>query len=96
MTVVYGPGVRIDFSTTRRPSTVRDLSIRDGKTGWGVYDVDAKSIYPIMYKQLSCFVVKCPSDQIWSCFATGNGAFGVLVTRWFLRRVRVFRFENQL
>ncbi len=44
MTVVYGPGVWIDFSTTRRLSTIRDLSIRDGTTGWGVLDVGAKSI----------------------------------------------------
>ena len=80
MAVVYGPGVRMEFSTTRRASIVRDLSIRDGTTGWGVYDVGAKSIYPIMHKQLCCFLIIRSDDQIWSCFAPGNGAFGALVT----------------
>ncbi len=89
MTVVYGQGVWMKFSTTRRLSTARDLSIRDGTTGWGVYDVGAKSIYPIIPQQLSCFVVGCPCDQIWSCFTPGNDAFDALVTIWFLRRVHV-------
>ena len=96
MTVVYGPGVWIEFPTTRRSSTVRDLSIRDGKTGWGVRGVGAKSMWPIMPQQLCCFLIVRPDDQIWSCFATGNGAFGALVTRWFTRRVRVYRFEKRL
>ena len=37
MTVVYGPGVWMKFPTTRRPSTARDLSIRDGTVS-GRYD----------------------------------------------------------
>ncbi len=89
ISVVYGLGVWMEFSTTRRQSTIHDLSIRDGKTGLGNYDVGAKFIYPIMYQQLCCFVVRCPDDQIWSCFTPGNDAFGALVTRWFLRRVHV-------
>ena len=52
MTVVYGPGVQIKFPTTRRPSIVRDLSIRDG-TGWGVRDVCVKCADPIKPQQLS-------------------------------------------
>ncbi len=67
MTVVYGLGVQMKFSTTRQLSTARDLSIRDGTTGWGVHDVGAKS--------------GCPSGRIWSCFTPGNGVFGALVTR---------------
>ncbi len=71
----------MNFSMTRRQSTVRDLSIRDGATGWGVCDVGAKSIYPISLKQLYTFVVDRQSNQIWLCFTPGNDAFGALVTR---------------
>ena len=80
MTVVYGSGVWMEFSTTRRLSTARDLSIRDGTTGWGVYDVGVKSIWPIIPQQLSCFVVDRQIIQFWSCFAPGNDAFGALIT----------------
>ncbi len=42
MTAVYGLGVWIGFSMTRRLSTIRDLSIRDEKTGCGVHGVCVK------------------------------------------------------
>ncbi len=79
--IVYGLDVWIEFPTTRRLSTIRDLSLRDGTTGRGVYDVGAKSVWPISLKQLCTFVVDRQSVQFWSCFAPGNGAFGALVTR---------------
>ena len=47
MTVVYGSGMRMKFPTTRRLSTIRDLSIHDGKNGWGVRDVGVKSYYKV-------------------------------------------------
>ena len=42
MAVVYGLGVQMKFSTTHRPSMTRDLSIRDGKTGWVIHGVGKK------------------------------------------------------
>ena len=71
MTVVYGPGVRMKFSTTRRPSTVRDLSIRDGRTGWGVHGVGVNCMNHIMCTWSPHCDIQCPNDQIWSCFAPG-------------------------
>ena len=49
MTVVYGPGEWMKFSTTRRLSTARDLSIRDGTTGWGVCDVGVNYTDPVTW-----------------------------------------------
>ena len=60
MTVVSGSGVRMKFSTTRRQSTVRDLSIRDGTTGWGVRDVGQNrfTLYPSISFAVSSSDVK--------------------------------------
>ncbi len=44
MTVVYGSGVWMKIPMTRRLSIIRDLSIHDGKAGWGVHGVGAKSV----------------------------------------------------
>ncbi len=51
MTIVYVLGVRMKFPTTRRQSTIRDLSIHDGKPEWGVYGVGAISTNPMKHQQ---------------------------------------------
>ena len=56
MPVSYGSGARMKFSTTRRLCMYRDLSIRDGKTGWGIDGGGENTIHPIMSQQLSRFV----------------------------------------
>ncbi len=61
MTVVYGLGVWMEFPTTRRLSIVRDLSIRDGKTGWGDYDVGAISV---LYTRRQMTVVYGPGVRL--------------------------------
>ena len=49
------------------------------RTRWCVFDVRVISICPIRPKQLSWFYRQTSSGQIWSWFATVNGAFGALV-----------------
>ncbi len=43
------------FEVTKSLNRDRDLSIRVGKFGWGTDGGADKSIYPIMYQQLSHF-----------------------------------------
>ena len=53
MTVVYGLCAWMENPTTRRLSIIRDLSICDGITGWGVHGVGINCTDPIIPKQFS-------------------------------------------
>ncbi len=96
MAVVYGLGVQMKFSTTHRPSMTRDLSIRDGKTGWVIHGVGKKIRVTYNVPTALQFRPCWSRCVIYSSHKPILDAFGAHVIKCLLHRVRGSRFRKQL